>query len=413
MIGVSEFAPPRYQKFLSYAAGWTSTLAWQPALAGGLYPVAVMVQTLTQYHKADFILLNWQASLLMIALGFLTVPFNTVWRRALPAFETLALVLHIAGFFAIMIPLWVLAPKNSASDVFEQITNSGGWSNTGLSLLVGQVSIFYCMAGADSAVHLSEEVADASLTVPRSMVWGFALNGLMGFVMLITALFCIGDLASATAAPEPFVAIFLHGTGSTTGATALTIILFVLLILGNNTCTTTESRQMWAFARDRGLPFSTWLSRIHPKWNVPLNCIIVTIAINIIFCLINFGSTLAFNIIIGLQNTGFLATYILSISCLVSRRLRAEPLPPARWSLGRFGLAINVFALAYASFLIIFCFFPVQVPVTAMTVNWTPAIFAGVVVVCLGFYWGVGRRVYEGPVMFVEGKRRDGKVQGV
>jgi choline transport protein len=92
----------------------------------------------------------------MIALGFLTVPFNIVWRRALPAFETLALVLHIAGFFAIMIPLWVLAPKNSASDVFEQITNSGGWSNTGLSLLVGQVSIFYCMAGADSAVHLSE-----------------------------------------------------------------------------------------------------------------------------------------------------------------------------------------------------------------------------------------------------------------
>ncbi len=50
---------------------------------------------------------------------------------------------------------------------------------------------------------------------------------------------------------------------------------------------------------------------------------------------------------------------------------------------------------------------------TAMTVNWTPAIFAGVVVVCLGFYWGIGRRVYKGPVVFVEGKRRDGEVQGV
>lgn len=259
----------------------------------------------------------------------------------------------------------------------------------------------------------AEEVEDASLTVPRSMVWGFILNGLMGFIMLITYIFCIGDLTSATSVPEPFVAAFLNGTGSAGGATGLTIILLILLIAGNNTCTTTESRQMWAFARDHGLPFSGWLSRIDPRWNVPMNCIIVTIAINIIFCLINLGSNLAFNIIIGVQNAGFLATYIISIGCLIHKRLRKEPLPPARWSLGRFGLPINIFAVVYACFLIIFCFFPLTVPVTAVTVNWTPAIFVGVVVVALSFYVLQGRRIYSGPVVYIEGKRRGDVLQSV
>ncbi|KAK5119791.1 hypothetical protein LTR16_004724, partial [Cryomyces antarcticus] len=386
---VSEFAPARWQEYLSYAAGWTSTLAWQPALAGGLYPIAVMIQTITQYNQPDFVLLNWQASLLMVALGFLTVPFNTVWRRALPMFETIVLVFHFAGFFATIIPLWVLAPKNSATQVFTEITNSGGWSNT------------------------AEEVEDASLNVPRSMVWAFVLNGLMGFVTLITYVFCIGDLTSALNSPEPFVATFLNGTGSTGGATGLTIILFILLIAGNNTCTTTESRQMWAFARDKGLPFSGWLSKIHPHWNVPLNCIIVTIGINIVFCLINLGSTLAFNIIIGLQNVGFLSTYIISIGCLISARLRRDPLPPARWSLGRLGMPINCFAVLYACFLVTFCFLPVMVPVMAQTVNWTPAIFVGVVVLATSFYFVHGRKVYTAPVAYVEGKRRDGMLQSV
>ena len=180
----SEFAPRRYQKLFSYIAGWTSTIAWQPALAGGLYPVVTMIESLRSYQDPDFAFTNWQASLLMIALGFLTVPFNTVWRKALPTFETIVLVFHFVGFAVTVITVWVLAPRNSAKDVFTSVVNSGGWSNTSLSMLVGQVSAFYTMAGGDSAVHLAEEVEDASLTLPRSIVWSFLINSVMGFIMV-------------------------------------------------------------------------------------------------------------------------------------------------------------------------------------------------------------------------------------
>ena len=46
-------------------------------------------------------------------------------------------------------------------------------------------------------------------------------------------------------------------------STALTALIFVLLMFGIINQVTTTSRQLWSFARDGGLPWSPWLSRVH------------------------------------------------------------------------------------------------------------------------------------------------------
>jgi len=53
---------------------------------------------------------------------------------------------------------WVLAPRNPASVVFTQFTDSGGWSNMGLALMVGQISAIYACICSDAAAHMSEEI---------------------------------------------------------------------------------------------------------------------------------------------------------------------------------------------------------------------------------------------------------------
>jgi amino acid transporter len=62
---------------------------------------------------------------------------------------------------------------------------------------------------------------------------------------------------------------------------------------------TTSSRMCYAFARDGGLPFSPYFSRIHPKLKVPLHSLYLNLALVIIFGLIFLGSTSAFNAIIS------------------------------------------------------------------------------------------------------------------
>ncbi|KAL9091371.1 MAG: hypothetical protein Q9159_001455 [Coniocarpon cinnabarinum] len=408
---VSEFAPQRWQRFLSYLAGWTCTVAWQPALPGGLYPEVTMVQSMRSYFSEGFEFQPWQATLLMIALAFAAVPLNTIWRRFLPMFESLSLVVHFVGFVVVLVTLCAMAPKNSAEAVFRDVENNGGWHSTGLAMMVGQVGILYTMAGADSAVHMAEEVDDAALTVPRAMVWSFVLNTLMGFGMMIAMCFCIGSLDDAINADEPFVNAFLNGTGSPAAATGLTFILLLILGCSNVTCIATESRQMWAFARDNGMPFSRWIAKVSKRFQVPLNAIWITMAVNIVLCLINLGSNLAFNIIIGISVVGTTATYIISIACLLSARFRGDELPPARWSLGRFGAPINIFAIGFASMMLVFSFFPVSVPVDPSTMNWTIVVIGAVLGFALVSYAIQGRKIYKGPVAYIEGKRAHGVIQ--
>lgn len=57
---------------------------------------------------------------------------------------------------------------------------------------------------------------------------------------------------------------FYNVTQSTAASTALTALIFVLLIFGIINQVTTSSRQLWSFARDNGLPWSPFLSRVQP-----------------------------------------------------------------------------------------------------------------------------------------------------
>ncbi len=123
------------------------------------------------------------------------------------------------------------------------------------------------------------------------------------------------------------------------------------------------------------------------KWNIPFNSVYLTSILTGLLCLINLGSTLAFNIIVSLSLLGLLSTYMISIGCVLLRRIRGQELPPARWSLGRLGLPVNAFAFFYSAFVIVFSCFPVTVPVDLSSANWAPVVWAGVIAVSFGVYY--------------------------
>ena len=115
-----------------------------------------------------------------IAVAIFATLFNTVGAKQLPLFELIILFVHIVGFLAILIPLWVLAPKAPASEVFGSLSNFGGWPSVGTACIVGQLTAVGAVGGSDSAAHMSEEVSNASLVVPRIMMTTIFLNGALG-----------------------------------------------------------------------------------------------------------------------------------------------------------------------------------------------------------------------------------------
>ena len=111
---------------------------------------------------------------------------------------------------------------------------------------------------------MAEEIKNAAVVVPRAMIFSIAINGIMGFGMLLALLFCLGDPETALSTPTgyPFIAIFLQAVDSVSGALTMSAIITTLATLGTISWVAGASRMTWSFARDRGLPGWRYLSKV-------------------------------------------------------------------------------------------------------------------------------------------------------
>jgi choline transport protein len=251
------------------------------------------------------------------------------------------------------------------------------------------------------------------------MIGAIVLNGTTGFIMTVTFAYCIGPLDAAIQPPYffAFIGTFYNATGSRAGATVMTLIITLLTLCSAISNVATASRQMFAFARDRGLPASDFLSYVRPGWDIPLNSIMVSLCITALLSLITLGSTVAFNAIISIGVVSLLSsckylpsissasqlpanhdTDLVSISCILYKRLSNETLLPRRWSVGRYGMAFNMCALAYVFIAYVFAFFPIGTPVTTETMNWASVVYGGIVIVAVLHYALYARHIYIPPV---------------
>ncbi|KAK5156749.1 hypothetical protein LTS14_004962 [Recurvomyces mirabilis] len=221
---VSEFAPREHQRFLSYLTGWLCVLGWQTGLCATAYGAALALQGMIAINHADYAVPQWQGCVLTIAVVLITIFFNTVFLRRLPLFEGVMLAIHVMGFFAIFIIMWVMGDKSPTKQVWTEFADPSGWGSYGVATLVGSLGASGALLGSDSAAHLAEELKDAAWVPPRSMVATAAVNYSLTFIMVVNPAFMTvngGDLDQllGTSYAQPYVQILYNVTQSKAGGT--------------------------------------------------------------------------------------------------------------------------------------------------------------------------------------------------
>lgn len=101
---------------------------------------------------------------------------------------------------------------------------------------------------------MSEELKDASLQLPRAMMYATFGNGILGIAMMITFCFCITDLnivVGDRASAYPVINVVNNATSSRAATCVLGALLVVLLYFSTVTTVASASRQVWAFSRDQ------------------------------------------------------------------------------------------------------------------------------------------------------------------
>ncbi|KAI0902733.1 amino acid permease-domain-containing protein [Ustulina deusta] len=288
--------------------------SWQAIAASVGYLIATLLQGIVVLAHPNYEPQAWQTVLLMWATSLLCVLMNSISGRVLSKFEGLILVLHLVGFFGVLIPLVYLAPHNSASDVFTTFRNNGNWPSQGLAFLVGLPTMASSLLGADCAVHMSEEIQSAPIVVPRALIYTILINGTLAFATIVALLFCATDLEAAVAAADtlfyPSLQIFQSALNSTVGAVVLGSVILVLSIAASVGIYASASRMIWSFSRDRGLPFHQFMVKLS-KDSLPVNAIFVTYAIIILLSLIVLGSAVALQALLSLVNAALFTSYTL------------------------------------------------------------------------------------------------------
>jgi choline transport protein len=96
------------------------------------------------------------------------------------------------------------------------------------------------------------------------MVATAIVNYTLGFIMTVTMMSVLGNVDDilSTSTGQPWIQVVLNATESRNATSVMTTLLCVLLIFCSVNQITTSSRQLFAFARDRGLPFSDFLAYV-------------------------------------------------------------------------------------------------------------------------------------------------------
>lgn len=141
-------------------AGWLSVLGWQAAFASICFLCGTLIQGLLVFNYSGdtgyvYGAERWHGTLLTMAIAAVGTLVNTFGAKFLPPLEGLILGLHLGGFVAVLVPLWVMSPNPAPSTVvWTEFTNAGGWSSMGLACLVGQLTPIFSWTGPDAATHM-------------------------------------------------------------------------------------------------------------------------------------------------------------------------------------------------------------------------------------------------------------------
>ncbi|KAF2466342.1 amino acid permease, partial [Lindgomyces ingoldianus] len=396
---VAVIAWKRWVPLLSWITGWINVSGWIALVAsGGLLGSQLIVGVISLFNPT-YTPERWHQFLIYIGYNIFAFIINAFMNASLPYVNKAAITWSILGFVVISITVLSCTSPNYASGyfVFRQFINETGWPD-GIAWLLGLLQGGLGLTGYDAVAHMIEEIPNASIEGPKIMIYCVAIGTFTGFVFLVVLLFVSGgnseDIISSPAGP--LLQILYNATQNRAGAVCLLMFPLICLLFATTSIMTTSSRMTYAFARDGGLPASRFFAKVHPKLGQPLNSLLLTTILVIIFGCIFLGSSSAFNAIISASVVALGVSYAIpvAINCLQGRK----KLPPRAFVLpNAFAWFANLLGIAYVIVTTVLFVFPPELPVTASNMNYCIVAFAIILIISTVQWFVDGRKNFTGP----------------
>ncbi|EGO60057.1 hypothetical protein NEUTE1DRAFT_74823 [Neurospora tetrasperma FGSC 2508] len=399
-------APPRWSPFLAWLTGWFNLLGQVAVTTGITFGLAGLVSTAITVKNPDYEPTAAKTIGIYAALLVSHGVVNTFGVKGLRFLNNVSIVLHSAGITALCIAVLAKAPKlQSAKFVFGTYHDgtaaeegTEGWgqrASPAYVVLCGALLSQYTLTGFDASAHLSEETKNASWSAPIGVVSSVGFSSLFGFFVLMALLFSIQDFESTLNSKygQPVLQILVDVAGED-GA----LVLFSLIMLCVWHCglfsMTSNSRMMFSFARDRGIP--SFFHQVDDRFKSPIRAVWLAATLSFILALPSLGSDVAFAAATSIATIGLYLSYGLPIMIgfFWHKNFTAMKGP---FNLGALSRVIAGAACLWICFItVVFCL-PTANPVTSQTLNYTVVAVGIIAVGSIGSWVVWARRWFTGP----------------
>jgi amino acid transporter len=204
---------------------------------------------------------------------------------------------------------------------------------------------------------LAEETHDPRKKAPRAILQALLAAGLAGLLVLLFALMAAPDLGNPDLGNirGGLPMLVKSVLGETTGKLFLCIVIFAIIV-----CTLAVHsgaiRLMFAMGRDGLLPYSESLSKVSAKTHTPVLATLLCGFAAIIILAVNLQFPKVFELVTSIAILWANLAYWIVVAVQLKNRLASlgkGVTIDAKFSLGKWGLPVNILALFWSSFMVI------------------------------------------------------------
>jgi amino acid transporter len=350
----------------SWFTGWFNFIGQIGVIASVDYALAnYVVYFLNQFGSTnedgsvDFVVEPKAINIYVVFIVMLAAHglLNTFGVKVVRLLGDISVWWHVVGVGIIFAVLFI-APddRNGASYIFDYQNNSD-WHG-GISVLyvffLGFLLSQYTITGFDASAHVSEETVGARTEAPKAIVRAIYVSAIAALILNVAFLVATPDELKGNAGLTygiTFPAVIFDAVLSTNVARLLVFISVVGQFFCGLACVTANSRMIYAFSRDEGLPGSSLWHRINPKTRTPTNAVwlgvVVSGIVGAISLLQKDNVSVAFFALTGICVIGLYISYVIPVFL----RLRNPDFTPGPWNLGRYSRLVGWISVVWVVFI--------------------------------------------------------------
>lgn len=276
--GLYTYLDELYGSFWAFLLGWVQTVIY--------YPGAIAAQSIVFATQATLFLNLSPLGQKLLAIGimcFLTLMniIATKYGGYIQSAATIGKLLPIVIIVAAGM-IW------GSSGNFAPLLPSSGNVATGFGAAI--LGTLWAYDGWISVGNVAGEIKDPARNLPKSIISGIALVVLV-YVLINIAMLNVMPMNMLTASEKPAsdVAVKLFGKA---GGTIISIGILVSIFGALNGYILTGGRIPLAMAERRLMPFSSLFKTVHPKYDTPVNSLLLEGILAVLYILSGTFNTL-------------------------------------------------------------------------------------------------------------------------